>query len=293
MNASTVHLPAERLLLPRNEDGLGAGALMALVVHVGLILALALGVSWHASEPEGVTAELWAAVPQAAAPPAAEPPPEPAPAKPAPREVRETPPPPQVQREADIAIEKERTKQKKLREQEQAREHERQLKEKAEREKAEKEKALKEKAEKDKLAKTKADAEADKRKKQEEDAKLAKLREENLKRLMGQVGGQGAPTSSGTAARDAGPSASYAGRIKARIKPNIVLTDEVAGNPVAEVELRVAPDGTIIGRRIAKSSGVKEWDDTVLRAVDRTEVLPRDVDGRVPPTMLIAFRPKD
>jgi colicin import membrane protein len=38
---------------------------------------------------------------------------------------------------------------------------------------------------------------------------------------------------------------------------------------------------------------VKEWDETVLRAIDRTEVLPRDVDGRVPSTMVIAFRPKD
>ncbi|MEW6707200.1 MAG: cell envelope integrity protein TolA, partial [Pseudomonadota bacterium] len=166
---------------------------------------------------------------------------------------------------------------------------EKQQKEMLEREKAEKEKAEKERRE---------IAEADKRKKQEaqQAALREKLRQEQLQRIQGALGGTGAPSATGTAARDAGPSASYAGRIKGRIKPNIVFTDEIQslpGNPVAEVELRVAPDGTILGRRIIKSSGVDAWDETVLRAVDRTGVLPRDTDGRVPPTMVIAFRPKD
>ena len=41
------------------------------------------------------------------------------------------------------------------------------------------------------------------------------------------------------------------------------------------------------------SSGSPAWDETVLRAIDKTEVLPKDVDGRVPPTIIIAFRPND
>ena len=85
-----------------------------------------------------------------------------------------------------------------------------------------------------------------KRQKAEEE-RTARQREENLRRMMGQVGATGTPDSTGTAARDAGPSASYAGRIKARIKPNIVLTDNVDGNPSAEVEVRCAADGTIVG----------------------------------------------
>ena len=83
-----------------------------------------------------------------------------------------------------------------------------------------------------------------------------------------------------------GPSAGYAGRIKARIKPNIVLTATLAGNPAATVEVRVAPDGTIVGSKLVKSSGSATWDETVLRAIDKTEVLPKDVDGRVPPTII-------
>ena len=87
--------------------------------------------------------------------------------------------------------------------------------------------------------------------------------------------------------------AGYAGRIKARVKPNVTFTDEVAGNPLASVEVRCAPDGTIIGRRLVKSSGVPAWDDAVLRAIDKTEILPRDVDGRVPSPMVLDFRPRD
>jgi colicin import membrane protein len=111
--------------------------------------------------------------------------------------------------------------------------------------------------------------------------------------MQGLVGATGSPTSTGTAARDAGPSASYAGRIRARIKPNIVLTDEVDGNPVAEVKVLTSPDGTIVGKTLVKSSGVKEWDDAVLRAIDRTGILPRDTDGTIPPAMTIAFSRRD
>ena len=110
---------------------------------------------------------------------------------------------------------------------------------------------------------------------------------------MGLAGASGGPTASGTALQSAGPSASYAGRIIGRVKPNIVYTDDIVGNPSAEVEVRTAPDGTIIGRKLLRSSGIKAWDDAVLKAIDKTEVLPRDTDGRVPPALVISFRPRD
>jgi colicin import membrane protein len=77
------------------------------------------------------------------------------------------------------------------------------------------------------------------------------------------------------------------------VKPNIVFSDEVSGNPSAEVEVKTAPDGTIVGRRLTKPSGVPAWDEAVLKAIDKTEVLPRDVDGTVPSALIISFRPKD
>jgi colicin import membrane protein len=59
------------------------------------------------------------------------------------------------------------------------------------------------------------------------------------------------------------------------------------------MEVRTSPDGTIISRKILKSSGVKNYDDAVLNAIDKTERLPKDVDGRVPSALVISFRPKD
>ena len=118
-------------------------------------------------------------------------------------------------------------------------------------------------------------------------------RQENLRRMQGLAGATGAENATGTALRDAGPSGSYGGRVAAKVKPHIVYPDAVAGNPRAEVEVRAAPDGTITSTRLVQSSGNKAWDDAVLRALQKTETLPRDVDGRVPSALVIGFRPKD
>ncbi len=282
-------------LLPRADARLGLGALLALLAHGGLVGALALGLNWRLPQPDVLaSAELWAAVPQVAAPPPAPTPaptppqperrPEPAPPKPVP------PKPVEADRDAEIALEKAAKRKK---EQQAAREA-------AEREKRAQEKALllKKAAEDKRLADEKIAqrqrqaALEDQRKQAQEaalqDANTAKLREENLKRMLGQAGATGAANATGNAARDAAPSAAYAGRIKARIKPNIVLTQEVVGNPIAEVEVRCAPDGSIVGRRIIKTSGNPVWDDTVLRAIDRTAKLPLD-NGQILPTMILVF----
>jgi colicin import membrane protein len=119
------------------------------------------------------------------------------------------------------------------------------------------------------------------------------MRQENLQRMQGMAGASGGPNATGTALKSSGPSASYAGRLVGRIKPNITYPGDVVGNPRAEVEVRVAPDGTITSRRILQSSGNKAWDDAVLRAIDKTEILPKDTDGRVQPFIVLGFRPLD
>ena len=102
---------------------------------------------------------------------------------------------------------------------------------------------------------------------------------------------------SGNTQQAAGPSASYAGRVRAKLKPNIVLLEEtraqISGNPVAEVEVKASADGGITERKLIKSSGVKAWDDAVLRAIDKMEGLPRDTDGRVPALLTIVFSMRD
>ena len=126
-----------------------------------------------------------------------------------------------------------------------------------------------------------------------QDALVAKQRQENLKRMLGQAGaaapGTGGANATGTAAKDAAPSAGYAGKIRKAIKDSIIQANKVPGNPVAEVEVRCAPDGSVVGRRIVKPSGNAAWDETVLRAIDRLGSLPRDIDGRIPSTMLLVL----
>jgi colicin import membrane protein len=274
---------------------MGRGALLALAVHALLVVALAVSVSWRSQTPQTFSAELWASTPQVAAPrteqstPVAPPaPPPPPPPAPAPRTAPPTPTP-----DAQIALEKaQREKAEKAKTE----------REKAERDKqarAEREKAEREKAERERQAAAKAKTEAqakreaqEQREQQAEEQRLAKQREDNLKRMLGQAGATGAPGSTGTALKDAAPSASYAGKLIARIKPNILLTEPVSGNPAADVEVRASPTGTILSRRLVKSSGNKDWDEAVLRAIDRTAELPRDTDGRVPPVLVITFTPQ-
>ena len=277
------------LFLPRRPAGLGRGLLLALLAHGLLIAALSLGVSWRASPPEGIEAELWAAVPQVAAPRAAEPepPPPPPPVKPAP-----TPEPvkPVVKDEplpdAQIAIEKakrlEDKRKKEMAEQAAAEKLARQRKDEAEKAKADK---LAEQKRKDEAAKAQAALAA---KKQE--AALAKAREAQMQRIASLAGATGDANATGTALQNAGPSASYIGRIKGRIRPNVSFPDTLPGNPKVEVDVRLAPDGRIMSSRIVKASGVREWDDAVLRAIERTEVLPRDEYGKVPPALIIEYQ---
>lgn len=284
--ASLFHPSPLSQLRPPSSDNPRVGLAASLLAHALLVTALALGVQWRSVEPDvGVQAELWAATPQLAAPP--QPVAEPTPPPPAPRVQPEPPPPAAAQRDADIAIEK--AKERKAKEEAQRKQELAEQEAKAKRKQEAAEQAKRDKAEADRkkaeqLAKAEKAAEAQRE----------KLRQQQMQRLNAQLGGTGGPGSpGGTAAHDAGPSASYAGRIKARILPNIALIEDIPGNPTAEVEVTVAPDGSIIGRRITKPSGVKAWDETVLRAIDKTAILPRDTDGRVQPRMVLAFRPRD
>lgn len=283
---------------PPRDPGSARAFGLALLIHILLMAALTWGINWKRSDrAASFEAEIWSSVPEAAAPklieaPAAPPPP---PSRPAP-EV--TPPPaPKV----DIALEQE--KKRKLLRQQQAAENQRQEKLKAE-QRAKKEKELKDQKAKEELAKRKAaedarkaeakkqDAKEDEKQKQA-DAAAKKLRDENMKRMMGQAGATGGATATGTAQSSKGPSASYAGKVRAKVVPNIVFTEDIAGNPTAEVEVRTTLDGTILSQRLVKSSGNRAWDDAVIKAIIRTGTMPRDVDGRVPTPMILEFRPKD
>lgn len=286
---------ADRLdFTPPPPPGFLRGMGLAIAVHVLLIAALAWGVNWkREAQIATAEAELWAATPQQAAPVA--PPPVPAPPAPPPQPpvVRAPPQPdPETVRDAQIALEREKEKREAAERRKEELEREREKRQKLEAQKKREEALERQKQEQAKLAAEKRRKEEEARRKEEQEAKrLAQLREENLRRIQG-MAGTGAPSATGAAAQSSGPSPTWAGRVQARVRPNIVFTEDASGNPKAEVEVRMAPDGTIVGRKLVKSSGVKAWDEAVLRALDKTEILPRDVDGRVHSPVVIEFRPR-
>ena len=287
---------------PPPQRGTPRAVVLALIAHALLIAALTWGVSWRReAENDAVEAELWSTTVQQAAPRAVAPVPVPPPPTPTP-----------VPKQPDIALERE----KKLKEQ---KERERELEQQAQqqkkleaakkaaqekreaeaRERAEDE-AERKKEEQKKLAEQKRkDAEAAKQaeaaKKKEAEAKQAAQsaadRAATLKRMQAMAGSGG----EGTAAKSSGPSGSYGGKVAAAVRPNVVFPDAdlVSGNPGAEFDLRLAPDGTIVGTpQLVKSSGLANWDDAALRALQKTEKLPRDVDGTVPARLIVTLRPK-
>lgn len=311
---------------PRDAGSMRAFGL-ALLVHVLLIAALTWGVNWKRSDQTvSFEAELWSSVPKEAAPklvetaptppppaplpPTPSPPPRPAPAPP---EVKVAPPLPDV----DIALEQE--KKRKLLQQQKEAEAQKALKAEKAAEKLKAELQAKKEKEKEKerekaqqareeLVKRKAAEEAKKvaaieAKKQEtkdqEKQKLAaaaaeRLRQDALKRMMGLAGASGSDNAKGSTQKSSGPSASYGGKVQAAVRPNVVFTDEIVGNPVAKIEVRLTLDGTVISQQLIKSSGNKAWDDAAIKAIIRTATMPKDADGRIPETtMILEMRPKN
>ena len=265
--------------VPPRDAGSVRAFTLALLAHSLLIAALTWGVNWKRSDQSvSFEAELWSNVTQEAAPVLAPPPPEPVVKAP------EVQPPPAP--DVDIALEQ-RKKRKQLE----------QLKKAEALAEKEKEKALQAKED---LAKRKAledakklEAKKQQTKEQTSTAALDKQRRENIARTMGLAGASGADNATGSAQKSSGPSASYGGKVRTKVKPNIVFTDAIEGNASAEVEVRSSPTGTIMSQRLVKSSGNKAWDEAVIKAIIRTETMPRDVDGRVPSPMILEFRPRD
>ena len=279
-------------LRPPEAAGMGRGLALALLAHGLLIVALTAGLNWRTDSSPAFEAELWSAVPQVAAP-AEQAPPEPEPEAPRPdtrAQQRAAEQEAAEQREAELAIAKAK-KQKELKEEKARQEREaKAAKEKSEKEKAEKDaREAKEKAAKEKVAKAAKEAKEAK----EAEARREALRQDQLRRIQGLAGATGAPGATGSALQNAAPSAGYAGRIKAKIRPLIIYAEEGAANPTAEVQVTLSPTGLILNAKLLKPSADADWDRAVLRAIEKAESLPRDVDGRVPPVIVMSFRPRE
>jgi colicin import membrane protein len=78
----------------------------------------------------------------------------------------------------------------------------------------------------------------------------------------------------------------YKARILAKIRRNIVMPQDLPGNPVVEFDVTVLPGGDILDVRLRKSSGFAAFDSAVERAIALSRPLPLPPD----PALFPKFR---
>jgi colicin import membrane protein len=78
----------------------------------------------------------------------------------------------------------------------------------------------------------------------------------------------------------------YKARILAKIRRNIVMPQDLPGNPVVEFDVTVLPGGDILDVRLRRSSGFAAFDSAVERAIALSRPLPLPPD----PALFPKFR---
>ncbi|MDE1183407.1 cell envelope integrity protein TolA [Paraburkholderia sp.] len=147
------------------------------------------------------------------------------------------------------------------------------------------------KADAQKAAKAKAAAQAS-----ADAKKLDQERRQRLSQMQGMAGGDSSSSNglgkSGAGSGSGGNATSpgYADKVKRRVGPNIVWGGETTGLETV-VAVRCAPTGTLLSATIRHSSGNDAWDAAALRAVQRSDPMPQDTDGKTPGSFTITLRP--
>jgi len=236
------------------EPGKIPSAVLALLVHLLLAVFLFFGVHWQSRQPEAVMVELWTS-PPAPVPEKVEPKPEPKPeARPEPKVEKAIEPP-----KPDIALEKK-------------------IKKEVPRKAEPKPKAPEPKLDLDRSKDIRAQADremTDLGTKLEKDRILDQMRREAAKAA-------------------ATADAAYIGKLKGKIKGNIVLPPDIAGNPEAIFDVVQLPTGEVMSVKLRKSSGHRAYDAAVERAILKSSPLPRpDRPEQFQRGLEIKFRPLD
>jgi colicin import membrane protein len=229
------------LMEERMEPGKAASAALAALVHLALALLLIYGIRWQTRPPEAVEVELVRAVPAPPAP-VVEAAPEPAPP---PKVEPKQEPKPAPPAKPDIALkEKEKPK-----------------------------------------PEPKPLPKVEPKPKPEPDRASQKLLDQELKALAAEREARKAEQELAQmkAAQAAGArskaTADYIGKIRGKIKGNIVLPPDIKGNPEAIFDVVQLPSGEILSVKLKKSSGHAAYDNAVERAILKSSPLPKPEQG--------------
>ncbi len=245
-----------------------AGAL-ALLVHGAFLLLLIFGVSWQTEHPAPVMVDLWQALPQPTPEPQTQPRPLP---KPEPM-VKETPPEPKP----DIALEKKQAEVKKRQAE------------------LDEQKALMQKT-REETEKLKKQREA--QSKLEEQALQRRMMDEALaseSRQIKQIATQGAAARRASAMT--GIISEYQARIRAKIRGQTRIPENLLGNPQVRHSVKLMPTGEVLSVKTLQHSGNPAYDDAVERAIYKASPLPlpeeKDARAAFVPEMVLTSRPKE
>ena len=296
----------ERPRHPRKIKGKWWALLLAIAVQLGFLAVIVVSVTWQNRSPQPVTAELYApptkapAVEQAAptpvAPPVAPavvPPPAPTPilppSQPAPKVVPV--PVPKVERAdpraAEIALKAKQEEDRRKKAEVERKEIE---KKNLDAKQAEDKRKLEERRKQDE----KRVAEVRERQQRETEALRAQADREAQSRAQAEKDAQTKAREAADASARAKAEADWIRRIQAKVKGNVIVPAELAGNPEAIFDVVQLPTGEIIEATLRKSSGSHAYDDAVQRAIIKSSPLPRPERAELfQRTLTLKFRPTD
>ena len=294
---------SDRPRTPREVTGKWLALALAVLVQLAFVGVLVFSVRWQNRKPEPVTAELYAPPAKSAATEAPQQPvlvrppqPVPQPTQPAPQPAPQSapakapavvPPEPKVEkpdtRAADIALkarqeEERRKKAEALRREEEAKN--RAQKEALERQKTDEKKKLEAKQ-----------VEARARQQKEMEAMRAQAERETESRATAD---RDAQARAQQATQRAKAEADWIRSIQAKVRGNVIVPPDMAGNPEAIFEVVQLPTGEIIDVQLKKSSGARAYDDALQRAILKSSPLPRpDRPDLFQRSLTLRFRPTD
>ena len=247
----------------RPEPGRAFSIALAAAVHLLLLAVLLLGVRWQNRPPEAVVVELWREPPPP--PVRVEPKPEPVP-----EPVVEPPKPEPVIEKPDIAVkEPPRPKPKP------------EVKRKPE------VKPIPEVRPKPKPepkprpeVKPKPEARPEPKARPRDDEAQKRMREELAREQLAFASERERQTIKDQLARDSAAAnskalAAWADKVRARVRSNIILPQDIKGNPEAIFDVVQLPTGEVLSAKLRKSSGMRVLDEAIERAILKASPLPK------------------
>ena len=292
---------SDRPRAPRKIKGKWWALVLAIAVQLAFLAVIVFSVSWQNRAPQVVTAELYAAPTHAAAaeaaprtrePPVVAPPPAPAPT-PSPAPVPVPPPAPKATPAAAPKVERADPRAAEIA-----------LKARQDDERKKKAEALQKEADKKARDAREADdkrkldekrvADTRERQQRETDALRAQADREAKSRAQAEKDAQNQAREAADASALARAKADWVSRIQAKVKGNVIVPPDLAGNPTAIFDVVQLPTGEILEATLRKSSGSRTYDDAVQRAILKSSPLPRpDRAELFQRTLELKFRPAD